>query len=193
MLSTFLSARDTFMLEMHLRQLGFTYSACGPLPKKKEKMQKLKETGDLRHIYQNELDKSCFQHDMAYGDFKDLPRKAASDKVLRDKAFNLLKTQNMMNMYIELHQWFIHFLIKSLPTFIKSKIISNQELAEKLHKLIIRKFENRKVYLSLKDNIWGVDLTNIKLIRKFNKGIRFLLCVIDIYSKYAWVAPLKDK
>ena len=88
MLSTFLSARDKFMLEMHLRQLGFTYSTCGPLTKKKEKMQKLKETADLRHIYQNELDKSCFRHDMAYGDFQDLPRKTASDKVLRDKAFN---------------------------------------------------------------------------------------------------------
>ena len=68
-----LSTEDKFMAEMHLRQLGFTYSACGPFTKNKEKMQNFKETGDSRYNYQNELDKTCFQHDIAYEDFKDLP------------------------------------------------------------------------------------------------------------------------
>ena len=63
-----LFAGDKFMLEMHLRQAGFTYSTCGPFTKNKG--QKIKEIGDSRYIYQNELDKTCFQHDMAYGDFK---------------------------------------------------------------------------------------------------------------------------
>ena len=62
------------MSEMHLRQSGFTYSACVPFAKNKERIKKLKETGDSRYIYQNKLDKACFQHDMAYGDFKDLAR-----------------------------------------------------------------------------------------------------------------------
>ena len=77
------------MPEMHLRQPQFTYSACGPFTKNKERIQKFKETGDARYIYRNELDKACFQHDMAYGDFKDLARRSAADKVLRDKAFNI--------------------------------------------------------------------------------------------------------
>ena len=86
----FLLAGNKFMPEMHLRQPGFTYSACGPFTKK-ERIQKFKETGDSRYIYQNELDKACFQHNMAYGDFKDLTRRTASDKILRDEAFNIAK------------------------------------------------------------------------------------------------------
>ena len=77
------------MPEMHLRQPGFTYSACRPFTKNIERIQKFKETGDSRSIYRNELDKACFQHDMAYGDFKDLAKGTAVDKVLRDKAFNV--------------------------------------------------------------------------------------------------------
>ena len=69
----------------------------------------------------------------------------------------------------------------------------NQQLAEELHKPIIRKFEKRKVHAAFKDNIWGADLADMQLLSKYNKGIRFLLCVIDIFSKYAWVVPLKDK
>ena len=79
------------MPETHLKQPGFTYSASGPFTKNKERIQKFKETGDTSYIYKNELDKACFQHDMAYGDFKDLARRKASDKVLRDKAFNIVK------------------------------------------------------------------------------------------------------
>ena len=87
----FLLAGDKFMSEMHLKQPGFTYSACGPFTKNKERIEKFKETGDTNYIYENELDKVCFQHDMAYGDFKDLARKTDPDKVLRDKAFDVVK------------------------------------------------------------------------------------------------------
>ena len=69
----------------------------------------------------------------------------------------------------------------------------NKQLAKELHKPIIRKFQKRKVYSVFRDNIWGADLVDMQLISKFNKGFRFLLCVIDIFSKYAWVVPLKDK
>ena len=77
------------MPEMHLRQPGFTYSACGPFTKNKERIQKFKDTRDIRYIYQNEIDKLCFQHYMTYKDFKDLLRRTASDKVLCDKTFNI--------------------------------------------------------------------------------------------------------
>ena len=87
----FLLAGDKFMPETHLRQPRFNYSACGPLTKNKERIQKFKETGDSRYIYQTELHKVCIQHDMAYGDFKDLSRRTASDKILLDKAFNIAK------------------------------------------------------------------------------------------------------
>ena len=62
-----------------------------------------------------------------------------------------------------------------------------QKLAEELHKPIIREFENRKVYLYIVGNVWGCDLVDVKLISKFNKRIKLSLCVIDIYSKYAWI------
>ena len=70
--NTFLLARDKFMSEMHLKQTGFTYSACRLFTENKERIQKFKETGDTSYIYKNELHKACFQHDMTYGDFKDL-------------------------------------------------------------------------------------------------------------------------
>ena len=79
------------MPEIHLRQPGFTNTACGPFIKNKEGIQKFKETEDLRYIYKNELDKACFHHDRVYLDFKDLTRRTASDKILRDKTFNIAK------------------------------------------------------------------------------------------------------
>ena len=75
----------------------------------------------------------------------------------------------------------------------QGNFLQNSQLADELHKPIIRKFKKRKVYCSFKDNIWGVDLADMQLVGKFNKGFRFLLCVIDFFSKYAWVFPLKDK
>ena len=80
--NNFLLAGDKFMPEMHSKQPGFTYSACGTLTKNKERTQIFKETGDTSYIYKNELDKTCFQHDMAYGGFTDLKRRTFSDKVL---------------------------------------------------------------------------------------------------------------
>ena len=75
----------------------------------------------------------------------------------------------------------------------KGSGLENKEFANELHKPIIRKFKRRKLYSSFKDNIWGVDSADMQLISKYNKGIKYLLCVIDLFSKYAWVVPLKDK
>ena len=88
--SKFLLAGDKFMPEMHLKQLGFSYSACGPFTKNKERIEKFLQTGNADFIYRNELDKACFQHDMAYSKSKDLAKITQSGKVLRDKAFKIV-------------------------------------------------------------------------------------------------------
>ena len=77
------------MPEMHLKQPGFTFSACGPFTKKKERIEKFMQPGNTDFIYRNELDKACFQHHMANGKSKDLARRTQSDKLLRDKAFKI--------------------------------------------------------------------------------------------------------
>ena len=84
-------AGDRLIPEMNLRQPGFTYSACGTFTKNKERIQKFKETGDLRYIYQNKLKKTCFKHDMANGDLKDLTRRTAFDTKLHHTTFNIAK------------------------------------------------------------------------------------------------------
>ena len=185
-----LLAGDKFMPEMHLKQPEFSYSACGPITKNKERMQKFKQTRDSRQINKNELDKACFQHDMAYGDFKDLAKRTAADKVLRDNTFNI-QIQNIYEYQIGLASMVYKFFNKKTTGSVKS-IPQNEQLAEERHKPIIRKFKKRKVYSAFNDDIWGADLADIKLISKFNKRFRFLLYVIDIFSKYAWVLPLKD-
>ena len=85
--NTFLLVGDKFMSEMHLKQPGLTYSACGPFTKNKERIEKFMQTRNTEYIYKNDLDKACFQQDMAYGKFKDLNKGTESDKVIRDKAF----------------------------------------------------------------------------------------------------------
>ena len=80
------------MPKMSLKQSGFTQNTCGPFTKNKKRIKNFKETGDSRYVYQNELDTACFQHDKAHGDFKDLNRRTAANKVLCDKAFNNAKT-----------------------------------------------------------------------------------------------------
>ena len=86
---------DKFMPEMHLKQPGFTYNVFRPFTKNKERTEKLIQTGNTDFIFKNELDKACFQHDMAYGKSKDLAKRTHSDKVLRNKAFEIAMIQNM--------------------------------------------------------------------------------------------------
>ena len=88
-INTFLLVGDKFKPEMHLRQPGFTYSACGPVTKNKERIEEFMQTGNTDFIYKNEVDKACFEHDVAYGKSKDLVKRTQPDKVLRDKAFKI--------------------------------------------------------------------------------------------------------
>ena len=150
------------------------------------------QTGNTDFIYKNELDKACFQHDMAYGKSKDLAKRTQSDKVLRDKTFKIASDPKYDGYQRGLTSMIDNFFDKKTSgSGIGNE--ANYQLANELHKPIIRKFKKRKVYSSFRDNIWGMDWADMKSLRKYNKGIKYLLCAIDIFNKYVWVIPLKEK
>ena len=124
------------------------------LQKKQQRIQKFKEIRDTNYIYKDELDKVCFQHDMAYEDFKDLSRRTASDKVLRDKAFNIAKNPThdgyQRGLASMVHNFFDK---KSKGGSVSIPLEFNKQLAKELHKPIIRNFLKRTVYYGFRDNI----------------------------------------
>ena len=200
-INKFLLAGDKFMPEMHLRQPQFIYSACGQFTRYKQRIKKFKQTGDTRYIYRNELHKACFQHDSAYADNKDLINRTKTDKVLRDKAYSISSNPEYDGYQSSLASMIYKFFDKksmgsgiAKPAAKPSSLErSSLKLADELHKPVIRKFNKRKVYSQFKDNIWGIDLADMQSLSKKNKGIKYLLCAIDLFSKYAFVVPLKDK
>ena len=134
---------------------------------KKEK--KIKQTGDTRYIYRNELDKACFQHNSAYADHKDLINRTKSDKVLRDKAYDIASNPEYDGYQRALTSMVDKFFDKSsIGSGIKKDTTksSSSILADELHKLVIKKFNKRKVYSQFKDNIWGVDLADMQSLSK---------------------------
>ena len=143
----FLLAGDKFMPEMQLKQPGFTDSACRPFTKNKDRITKFKKTRDTNYIYKNELDKASFQHDMAYGHFKDLARRTASDKILRDEAFNIAKNskydgyqRGLDSMEYKLFDKRSASLVdKSTASSGVNKHANNEKLSEELHKPITEK------------------------------------------------------
>ena len=135
--SKFLLAGDKFMLEMHLKQPGSTYSACGPFTKNKERIEKFMQTGNTDFIYKNELDRASFQHDMAYGKSKDLAKRTQSDKVLKDKAFRIASDSKCDGYQRGLASIVYTFFDK---TSSGSGITEpNYQLEDEIHKPIIRK------------------------------------------------------
>ena len=123
-------------------------------------------------------------------DHKDLINRTKSDKFLRDKAYDIASNPEYDGYQRGLASMVYKFFDKKS---MGSGIASSSILADELHKPIIKKFNKRKVYSQFKDNIWGVDLADMQTISRKNKGIKYLLCTIDLYSKYAFVIPLKDK
>ena len=125
------------MPEMYLRQPGLTYSACGPFTRSKERIEKFMQTGNTDFIYRNELDKACFQHDMAYGKSKDLVKRTQSDKVLKDKAFKIASDPK----YDGYQRGLASMVYKFFDKKYKGSGIANKpnyQLANELHKKIIR-------------------------------------------------------
>ena len=133
------------MPEMHLKQPWFTYSACGWFTKNKERIQKFKERGDTSYIYKNELEKDCFQNYMAYGDFRDLKRRTASNKILRDKAFNIAKNSKYDGYQRGLASvGYKSFDKKSKGGGVNIPLEFNEQLAKDLHKPFTGKFKKKK-------------------------------------------------
>ena len=135
---------------------------------------------------------------MGYGDFKDLTRRTASEKILRDKAFNIAKNPKYDGYQRGLASMVYKFFDKKPASLARSKTLatrdksasggaiknanmSNKELAEELPKPTTKKFNKRKVHSFFIDNIWSADLADMQLMSKFNKGIGFLLCVVDMF------------
>ena len=164
-INKFSLAGDKFMPEMHLREPQFIYSACGPFTRHKERIKKFKQTGDTRYIYRNDLDKACLQHDSAYADNKDLINRTKADKVLKDKAYNIVNNQEYGGYQRGLASMVYKFFDKKSmgSGFVKD---SSLILADEPHKPVIKKFNKAKVYSQFKDNIWGVDLADMQLLSK---------------------------
>ena len=137
----FFLAGDKFKPEMHLIQPGFTYSACGAFTKNKERVQKFKETENTSYTYKNELNKACFQRDMAYGDSKDLKRRTVSNKVLRVKAFNIAKNPKYDGYQRGVASMVYRFFDKKPKGsgVANNEIKKNLQEAKELHKPIIKK------------------------------------------------------
>ena len=210
LINKFLLAGDKRLPEMHLRQPQVVYSACGPFARHKERIKKFNQTGDTRYTYRNDLDKACFQHDSAYADHKDLINRTKADKVLKDKAYNIASNPEYDGYQRGLASMVYKFFDKKStgsgtagstagPSSLERsslKLMAESNsliLADELHKPVIKKINKRKVYSQFKDNIWGVDLADMQSLSKKNKSIKYLLCAIDLFSKYTFVVPLKDK
>ena len=188
----FLLVGNKFTPEMHLKQPGFTYSVCGLFSKNKERIEKFMQTWNIDFVKKNEFDKTCFQHDMTYGKSKDLAKRTQLDKVLRDKAFAIASDPKYDGYQRGLASIVYKFFDKKSS---ESGIADepNYQLANELHKAIIRKSKKGKFYPSFKDNIWGNDLSEMQSLSKYIEGNKYLLCAIDLFGKYAWVVSLKDK
>ena len=164
------------MTELHLKQPRFTYSACGPFTKHCERIKKFRE-------------KACFAHDAAYPDSKDLAKRTISVKILKDRAYEIVR-----NRWYDGYQKALASMV--CKVFNKKSgwgMSVNEQLAEELHKPVTKYSKRRKFYVRFKDNVWVADLAEMKSLSSKYKNIKYLLCVIDIFTKYAWVKPLKDK
>ena len=144
-MNNFLMVENKFMPEMHLKQPGFTYCACCPFTKNKERIEKFMQTRNTDFIYKNELDKGCFQHDMAYGKSNDLIKRTQSDKFLRGKAFRIANDPKYGGYQRGLASMVYKFFDKKSASLNKSSgsgIVNepNYQLANELHKPITKKF-----------------------------------------------------
>ena len=138
---------DKFMPKMHLKQPGFTYSACGPFTKNKGRIEKFMQAGNIDFIHRNELDKAFFQHDLAYGKTTDLVKRTQSDNVLKDKPFKTASNPNYDGCQKGLASMVYKFFNKKSTG---SCIVTNKpnyQLANELHKPIIRKFKKKSLFI----------------------------------------------
>ena len=190
-INKFLLTVDTFMPELHLKQPGFTYSACGPLAKHRERIKKFKESGNLKHLYGNELGKSYFAHDAAYSESKDLAKRTIAGTISKNRSYEIARNHGHDVYQMVLAKLVYKFFDKKTRSggiaTSKAGVSVNQQIAEDLHKPEAKKIKKRKVYARFKDNIWAADLAEMESLSSKNKNVNYLLCFIGIFTKYAWV------
>ena len=167
------------MPEFHLKQLAFTYSACGPFTKNRERIQEFIETGNLKHLYRNP-----HAHDAVYSDSKYLAKITISDMILKDRADEIAKNCEYKGYQRALASMVYKFYDKKIG----SRIIVKEQLAKELYKPLIKNF-----YARFKDNIWLAVFTEIELLFSNNKRVQYSLCFIDVFTRHEWVKPLKGK
>ena len=146
------------------------------------------QTGNTDFIYKNQLDKAGFQHDMSYGKSKDLAKRTQSDKVLRDKAFKIASDPKYDGYQRGLASMVYKFFDKKSALLNKSSgsgIVNepNYQLTNELHKPITRKLKKEKFIHLLETVFGGVDLADMQSLNKYDKGNKYLLCAIDLFSK----------
>ena len=168
---------DKFMPEIHLKQPRFVYSACGPFTRHKERIKEFKRTGNINLLYKNALDKACFKHDVAYAKYKDVENRLIADDKLKNSAYDIASNSEYDGYQRGLASMRYKFFNSKVAP--RNKTISgkgtrevNKIVSEELHKPVIRKLNKRKVYSQVKDNIWGVDLADTRLLSK--KKIKIL-------------------
>ena len=154
-INKFLLVGDKFMPEIHLRQPQFTYSACGAFTRHEERIQKFKETGDTNYVFKNELDKACFVHDAAYSDSKDLTKRTIADKNLKNRAFDIAKDPKYDGYQRGLGSMVYKFFDLKVAGGGAKLIPENEQLANELHKPIIKNLKKEKYIQHLKI-IFGV-------------------------------------
>ena len=140
-INKFLLTGDKFMPKLHLKKPRFTYSTCGAFTKHCQRIQKFRETGNLKYLYRNELGKTYFAHDVAYSESK--------DKILEDRAYEIARNCN----YDGYQRALASMVYKFFDEKTGSGVSVNEQLAEELHKPVAKKFKRRKVYARFKDNI----------------------------------------
>ena len=145
-INKFLLTGGKFMPELHLKQPGFTCSVCGPFNKHRERIQKFGEKGNLKQLGRNELEKACFAHDASYSDSKDLAKRTISDKILKDKTYEIARNRG----YDGCQRALANMVYKLFDKKAGSGMSVNEQLAEKLHKPVTKNSKEEKSKRDLK-------------------------------------------
>ena len=169
------------MSELHLKQPGFTYNSCGVFTKYFERIQKFRKTVIFEYIYRNELDQVCFPHYAAHSDSKNVAKRTIAVKILKDRASEIYRNPK--------YHGYQRVLASMVHMFFDKKNRIRSECKWKTSsriKPVIKNFKSRRAYAKFKDNIWAADLAEKGSLSSKNC---YLLCFIDVYTKYAWVKP----
>ena len=141
----------------------------------------------MKHLYSNKLGNVFFAHNAAYFDSKDIARRTNSDKILKDRGYEIARNGKYDGYQGTLASMVFKFFDKETG----AGVSVNKQLD--LHKSVLKKFKRRKIYAGFKDNIWTADLAEVGSLSSTNKTVKYLLYAIDALTEYAWVKPLKDK